>query len=111
MGIYHSLKVRGIFGTVHLALVRLLNFDGTPGHIISRMYDLRRFDRVHCVDTAGLIELDDIEFLSPTKAAGTRYGGVTSWLFKEILGQMTINHRAYSFIDIGSGKGAALLHA
>lgn len=111
MSLRNSLRVRGVIGTLHLGFLRLFNFKGTPSHIISRMLDLRRYDREHGVETAGLIELDHLEFDSSSKAYGTRYGGATPWLFKDILDRIPIDHKNYTFIDIGSGKGAALFQA
>lgn len=111
MSLRNSLRVRGVIGTLHLGFLRLFNFKGTPPHIISRMLDLRRYDREHGVETAGLVELDQLEIDSSSKAYGTRYGGATPWLFKEILDRIPIDHKNYTFIDIGSGKGAALFHA
>lgn len=73
--------------------------------------DLRRFDREHGVATAGLIELDQLRFDSPSKAHGTRYGGVAPWQMKDLLDRIPADLRRYIFIDIGSGKGAALFHA
>lgn len=111
MGIRHSIQVRGIGGTLQLVFLRVFNFSGTPGHIISRMLDLRRFDRQHNVETAGLIELDQLKFESPSKAHGTRYGGITAWRLKDLLDRIPVDFSRYTFIDIGSGKGAALFHA
>ncbi len=111
MSFRNSLRVRGVIGTLHLGFLRLFNFSGTPPHILSRMLDLRRYDCKHNVETAGLIELDQLGIDSSSKAYGTRYGGATPWLFKDSLDQIPIDHKNYTFIDIGSGKGAALFQA
>lgn len=111
MGIRHSIQVRGIGGTLQLVLHRVFNFNGTPGHIISRMLDLKRFDREHNVETAGLIELEQLKFDSPNKQHGSRYGGITAWRLKDLLDRIPADFSTYTFIDIGSGKGAALFHA
>ena len=111
MSLRHSVRVRGVAGTLHFALLRCFNFNGASTEMISRMLDLKRFDREHGVDTAGLIELDELEIESRNKAYGIRYGGVAPWKFKETLEGITVDYREYTFIDIGSGKGAALLHA
>ena len=111
MGIRNSLRVRGVVGTLHLGFLCLFNLKGTPHHILSRMVDLKRYDREHGVETSGLIELDQLDLDNPNKAHGTRYGGASPWLFKEILDRIPIEHKNYTFIDIGSGKGAALFQA
>ncbi len=111
VSVSNSLRVRGLSGTIHLAFLRLFNFNGTPEHILSRMLDLRRYDREHGVETAGLIETAQLKFDSASKAHGTRYGGATPWLFRDTLDRIPIDHKNYTFIDIGSGKGAALFQA
>jgi SAM-dependent methyltransferase len=111
MSIGNSIRVRGIGGTLHLLLLRCFNFNRTPAHILSRMLDLKKFDREHNVETAGLIELDELGFDSPVKKLGTRYGGITPWRLKDLLDQIPEDFSTYTFIDIGSGKGAALFHA
>jgi len=78
------------------------------------MLDLRRFDRRYNVETAGLIDLDKLRVDSANKVHGVRYGGVTQWKFREIMNRIPLRAEelnAYSFIDFGSGKGAALMHA
>ena len=111
MSIRNSLRVRGIIGTFHLGFLCLFNFKGTPHHILSRMLDLRRYDRKHGVETSGLVELDQLKIDNPNKAYGTRYGGAAPSVFKEILDRISIKHKDCTFIDIGSGKGAALFQA
>ena len=108
MSISNSLKVRGLGGTLRLGLLHLLNFKRTPGHILSRMLDLKRYDREHNIETAGLIETEQLNVDSDNKQYGTRYGGATPWLMKDTLDRLPIEHGRYTFIDIGSGKGAAL---
>ena len=111
MSLANSLRVRGIGGTVELALRRAFNFDHVPEHLLSRMVDLRRYDRKHHVNTAGLVELDKLDIDSPSKAHGTRYGGASPWQFRDLLERLPIDASKYTFIDIGSGKGAALFQA
>jgi SAM-dependent methyltransferase len=111
MSLANSLRVRGVGGTVELALRRAFNFDHVPEHLLSRMVDLRRYDRKHHVNTAGLVELDKLDIDSPSKAHGTRYGGASPWQFRDLLESLPIDASKYTFIDIGSGKGAALFQA
>lgn len=111
MSLKNSLRVRGVGGTIQLGLARLFNFNRTPTYILSRMLDLRRYDREHGIETAGLIETADLKFESSSKAHGTRYGGATPWLFRDILDRIPARFADYTFIDIGSGKGAALFLA
>ncbi|MFM8445055.1 MAG: class I SAM-dependent methyltransferase [Methylococcus sp.] len=111
MSIGNSFRVRGLGGTIQLALLHLFNFKRTPGHILSRMLDLKRYDREHNIETAGLIETDQLNVDSDSKQHGIRYRGATPWLMRDTLDRLPIDHRRYTFIDIGSGKGAALFQA
>lgn len=111
MSLQNSIRVRGFSGTVQLAFRRAFNFDNTPPHILSRMLDLEKFDREHCVETAGLIELDRLRIDSPSKVHGTRYGGMAPWRMKKLLETIPSTFRDRTFIDFGSGKGAALFQA
>jgi hypothetical protein len=74
-----------------------------------RRYD-RAFDRDFHVDTDRRAELADLaEFDS--KASGERYLPVGVLLFKRILAILRLNYPDYVFIDVGAGKGRALLLA
>ncbi len=111
MSLQNSVRVRGVEGTLHLMLLRFFNSGRIPEHILTRNFDLKRFDREHSVDTAGLIELDQLDFESPVKAHGTRYGGFPAWRLRDLFAQIPADFSRYSFIDLGSGKGAALFCA
>lgn len=111
MSLSNSLHVRGVSGTIHLALLRIFNFKRTPEYILSRTLDLQRYDREHNIETAGLIETAQLKLESASKEHGTRYGGATPWVFRDTLDRIPIDHKQYTFIDIGSGKGAALFFA
>jgi hypothetical protein len=111
MSFINSLRVRGIDGTLQLAWRHLYNPRKLPGYVLSRMVDLERYDREHNVETAGLIELDELEFQSESKSDGSRYGGASPLVFFEAMERLAIDHSKYTFIDIGSGKGSALFYA
>jgi hypothetical protein len=110
-GLQNSIRIRGVVGTLRFFWLRIFNFSGVSPDILSRMFDLGEYDREHNVETVGLIEMDQLEFDSPNKAHGVRYGAVTPWKFQETLELIPVDHRQYTFVDLGSGKGAALLYA
>jgi len=91
--------------------LRCTNFGKAPSYLLSRTLDLQNYDREHNIETAGLIELDELGFDSPNKAVGTRYGGMTPWRMKDLLNRIPGDLSNHTFIDIGSGKGAALFQA
>lgn len=111
MSFLNSVRTRGVADTARLAWRRLNNPQNLPGYVLSRMIDLERYDREHNVETAGLIELDELEFDSESKADGSRYGGASPIVFFDAMKKLSIDHSRYTFIDIGSGKGSALFYA
>lgn len=70
------------------------------------------FDRAYGVSTLGRVDLDEIEAPETCKAGMVRYEAIQPGQFEHLL------HRAgagspvkYTFVDIGSGKGRALILA
>jgi hypothetical protein len=74
-----------------------------------RRYD-RAFDRAFDVDTDRRAELADLADFD-SKASGERYFPVGVLLFKRILAILRLNYQDYVFIDVGAGKGRAVLLA
>jgi hypothetical protein len=68
----------------------------------------RRFDRRFNVDTGGSVELADLG-ISNDDAAG--YEATTRSAFVRILKSVRLQHEHFTFVDMGSGKGAVLLYA
>jgi SAM-dependent methyltransferase len=71
----------------------------------------RRFDEEHRVDTAGTVSLDTLSIDSRHAQFGSRYEAISPDLLRVLLRQLPLDLRKYSFIDLGSGKGRALLVA
>lgn len=69
------------------------------------------FDRQYGVDTGGLISLSDLEVQSSNWKLGHRYQPIYEVDFAEVLGELNLRYEDYVFVDIGSGKGRALLLA
>jgi predicted RNA methylase len=102
-----ALERHGIAGTLQLLVVALR--DGR---------DLRRqravdksFDREHGVDTAGIIPLRALEVPHRSAALGERYQATTPEVFHRIFAELDADLQQFTFIDIGAGKGRALLLA
>jgi len=110
--IQRSLLARGCWGTVRLSLLQpylALRFRKVEKRRIAAQAE---FDRAHGVDTTGIISLNDLEVESPNLAFGTRYGPTPARTFHSLLRLLQIDRlEDYTFIDIGSGKGAVLLYA
>jgi 16S rRNA G966 N2-methylase RsmD len=68
----------------------------------------RRFDRRFNVDTGGFVELAELG-ISNEDAAG--YEATTRSAFVRILSSLRLHYENFTFLDMGSGKGAVLLYA
>lgn len=74
--------------------------------------DEHAFDREHGVDTSGLIRGDELETGSPNDLWNTAYYGIGVSVFHRVLEQVPARlRREATFIDLGCGKGRALLLA
>lgn len=69
------------------------------------------FDSEFGVDTVGSILLDNLDIHSPHSAFANRYAVLPRELFNQALADLQIDPREYTFVDLGSGKGRALLLA
>jgi SAM-dependent methyltransferase len=69
------------------------------------------FDREHGVDTAGIVRLDELAFKSDSKVHGTRYEAITPEAFHGVLARVDLGEQDLTFVDLGSGKGRAVLLA
>ena len=72
--------------------------------VVERMFDLR-----HRVDTRGRFEPDDVEDAAAVDAHG--YQAVLRQPFAELIRASGVVPSGHAFIDLGSGKGRALLFA
>lgn len=70
------------------------------------------FDRTHNVDTRGMVMLDTLdEVVGSHRYAGSPYEGADFDLLREWIASLKIDFSQYTFVDLGSGKGRALLIA
>ena len=70
-----------------------------------------RIDRKYGCDTAGRIPLDELDIESPNLGHGVQYSPARALYFRRMLRTVAIPPDTYVFIDLGSGKGRALLMA
>jgi hypothetical protein len=71
----------------------------------------QEFDRDYHVQTAGQIDLAALEVVGDNRDLGHFYLGTHSQAFRTLLASLPIRHAEFVFIDLGSGKGKALLLA
>jgi SAM-dependent methyltransferase len=104
-----SLHRRGLLGTaVHsLSALRRLLPGGRPWTNPRAL----EWDRTHGVETAAHVPLHRLSVPADTGLFGTHYEPVNPACFRRALDALTITHEEFLFLDLGSGKGRALLLA
>jgi len=107
---------RGIFGIMRLAFEKLTHplMELTPARRKERRLKKqqdREFDQRHGVETGGIIQLNQLQIPGNTWEYGTPYWAIKPDVFAQLVGELDIPHRDFTFIDFGSGKGRALLLA
>lgn len=94
---FNSIKTRGFARTIKLIYRVLKHYKHTS------------FDRRHCIDTHGNIELDTLKITSKNKKHGVQYQPVPVGILRKSINRLRIPYKYFNFIDFGSGKGRALL--
>jgi SAM-dependent methyltransferase len=103
-----SLAKRGVGGTFVFAVDKL----SSRKKEFSEKYADDAFDKKYNVETAKIIKTSEIETRSKNWKFAVRYEPTDSaYSFKEILSSFHIDYSDYTFIDLGSGKGRAVLLA
>jgi SAM-dependent methyltransferase len=69
------------------------------------------FDDTYGTDTARIVSVGALDIDDSRLAHSNRYEAVVPEMFVEIMASLPIVHKEFVFIDIGSGKGRALLLA
>lgn len=69
------------------------------------------FDKKYNVETAREVRLHELEIDSPNVKHGVFYAGTDPKSFRAVLDNLKIKFEDFVFIDLGSGKGRALLMA
>ncbi len=103
-----NLRQRGWFGLLRLigGKLRRMLTRNRSGEDVDVEFD-RRFN----VDTSGVIDLGELNINSSQLEFGNRYQAINEAYFNEIMRCVPIRHEDAVFIDVGSGKGRALLLA
>lgn len=84
------------------------------GHFLAYRYRQYRdgaLDRRYGTDTGGLVPLSALAIDSPHGPHGVHYEPVTRAFFRRMLATVPIEPGRYTFVDLGCGKGRALLLA
>jgi len=90
------------------------------GNLYSRIYRRVReeffppvhpFDQTYGVDTSGRLNLRRLAIQSSNRKYGRDYQGVEPGRFSDALADVRANFADFTFIDLGAGKGRALIMA
>lgn len=76
-----------------------------------RRWDASDFDREHGVDTAGKIPIRDLAVESASADSGVGYQAISPEGFRRMMAAVGADVGGWTFVDLGAGKGRALLLA
>ena len=104
-------KVRqvGLLGAIHHCLVKCIH--NLPSVVSAAHLDADPFDLEHGTDTASIVGAAALDVPDGALEHVNRYEAVAPQVFSAIMRDLRIAHEHFVFVDIGCGKGRALLLA
>ncbi len=105
--LFRSLKNHGLSGTFERAFLKAP--EPPPPRVVAQQP--HPFDLLHGTETGGLIDGLALGVSSLSAAYITAYVGVPPSTLRAFLSELPVRYEDYSFVDIGCGKGRALLVA
>jgi len=99
----------GIAGTLKLGVCKLICDISKLTSF--KKQDLHPFDLRYGTDTSGIIEPGALDIPDDQVKHAVRYQTAIVDVFLDILNSLSISYEEYLFVDLGSGKGRALLLA
>jgi len=114
--IRRSFLKRGAIGTLYLIMSKLINQVKNLASSRRQAIKLHRekdleFDIKYGVDTSGIIPQSELGIDSSNQIFGVRYEPISNIDFRQLLEDFSLRYEEYVFIDLGSGKGRAILLA
>jgi SAM-dependent methyltransferase len=122
----HALANRGVLGNLHTAIQRLARTlrhkrranradKSSASGITDRANVIHPFDLAYAVDTSGLIEGQNLPTPHPNAFWSTAYYAIAPSIFDQLIQELEFrlapDWSAFTFLDLGSGKGRALMLA
>jgi len=104
--LFRSLKNHGVKGTFERAFLKA---PEAPQKAVE--FKPHPFDVLHGTDTGGHVAAADLTWRSLSAVFANGYLGIPPSTLRPALAALPIQHREFSFIDIGCGKGRALFVA
>ena len=71
----------------------------------------RDFDQIHGVDTEAIMPRGEMGDVGPNRCFRVQFAPTKPKMFYRLLDSLHINYSAFTFVDIGAGKGRVLLLA
>jgi SAM-dependent methyltransferase len=102
-----ALRVHGVRGTVRRGARLLWTWRAQR----RRAAEDRAWDADHGVDTAGILPLEALDIPSQNRDVGNRYEPSSPDGFRALMAAMETPLEGLTFVDLGAGKGRALLLA
>ena len=76
-----------------------------------RLREDLEFDLRYGTDTGGTIYLDELHVSERDRVLGNRYEPAHAWVVRDFIEHLPVDLNKYAYVDLGSGKGRALLLA
>lgn len=111
-----SVRRRGVMETIKLVAPAVVHdvrarLTGGLQHAPGASATSLRLDQEYGIDTAGAVELTDLSIGTDSWIYGVRYQPIGATEFHRLLRAVPIPFEECAFVDIGSGKGRALVLA
>jgi hypothetical protein len=109
-----SIARRGLLSTIAYAARWPLIVYGERQRLLERNALQAQFDEKYGTDTAGVISLSTFSVEDPVWVHGVRYAPTSQEGFYRSLSMLGLDgerYKEFALVDVGSGKGAALLYA
>jgi hypothetical protein len=105
--VHRNLNEAGLFGTLVRAARRVVSL----GVGLTRSRPPDRFDDQFGTDTGGVLRPTELDIPVDKLRHAGRYQTAIDDVFLDLIEKLPIHHSEYVFVDLGSGKGRALLLA
>jgi hypothetical protein len=109
-----SVAMRGVLPTLAYAARWPLVIYDERRSLAERNAIQLKFDAQYGTDTGGIIPLSSFTIDNPNWVHGVRYAPTSPERFRESLALLNLDsarYRDFTFVDVGSGKGATMLYA
>ena len=106
----HLLDNHGVRGVVRRVWERLFPSRARPSPV-RPIPSVHPFDQAHGVDTSGFVFGGDIDTGSPADFYNTAYWAISPSSLSAALAVLPLDPAGFTFVDLGCGKGRALLVA